>query len=204
MMGKANRPDVEPTLRDNRQEENGTAVSRTARRDVLQRIPATGPGVAEYLACRDTGWEPARDATGLRSLRTHRGEVQQDPLGCFRPPATRSLCLSPAPLAQHIPPGLNPSRSSSSSPHHPGLSGWSCSPGPGQSPPSIIHARAAPPPRPPRRSEAERSGLCCAGRAPPPPARCPRSTGECCGRGGGTGGGVPGSSSGAVEGSRRG
>lgn len=112
--------------------------------------------------------------------------VQPEPLGPLRPPSARSLSSSPDPLAQYIPPGLKPSRSSSSSPLHPGLSGWSCSPGPGQSPPSIIHARAAPPPPPPRlprRSEAERSGLCCAGRAPPPPARCPRSTGECCGRG---------------------
>lgn len=140
------------------------------------------PGCAAgSTAPAGTGREPARDATGHRWPRAVR--LQPDPLGRVRPTLAPSLSLLPAPFAQHSPPGLNPSRSSSSSPHHPGLPGWSCSPGPGQSPPSIIRARAAPPPRLLRRSEAERAVLCCAGRAPPPPARCPRSSGECCGRG---------------------
>lgn len=167
-MRKAKPPDVEPTA-------EAVAKRRwhghpgAARRDVPRR---------RTLAA---GSRAARDATGHRAPRLAGVRLQPDPLGSAA--AARSSPRSPAPLAQHIPPGLNPSRSSSSSPYHPSLSGWSCSPGPGQSPPSVIHARAAPPARLPRRSEAERAVLCRAGRAPPSPARCPLSTGECCGRG---------------------
>lgn len=129
--------------------------------DVPRRSPAVGPG-APSRPGGGRGTLPPRSLPGLGSNRSlpAPSRTSAGPAGPARPRlnsrGTKPFPPPQLPLSRRAAPGFKPSRSSSSSPPPaPALPGWSRSPGPGQSPPSIIHARAAPPPPPPpRRSEA--------------------------------------------------
>lgn len=102
-MGKANPPDLEPSPRRNHQ--GKMARPRLGRRGGMclggarprEALPGRKQGRSQ------PGMQQVADRCVLAGVR-----VQPDPLGRVGSATAQSTALSPAPLAHHIPPRLNP------------------------------------------------------------------------------------------------